>query len=80
MNAQRLTSDIMWVAALVTGVIDVLLLWIVARVVTRARFTRLKWPSAIVAAVFWLGMWSFAMWGPWWTMAYHHIFPAWAPM
>jgi hypothetical protein len=78
MNAAHLTSELMWRAAALTAGLDVILIGVAAWLVPARRFERLKWPSAIAAGVFWLGMWTLAMWGPWWELAYRHIFPEWA--
>jgi hypothetical protein len=68
----------MWAATAIAALADVVLLWAVARLVPDGKFMRLKWPVTAVAAAFWSGIWSCAMWGPWWSMAYGHVFPGWS--
>jgi len=77
-TAAQMTTELMWKAALVAAVVDAALLLLIRRVVTPERFGRLKWPAAGVTALFFGGVWTFAMWGYWWELAYHYVFPDWA--
>lgn len=78
MEEPHLTSGLMWLAALIAAGVAVGLVGVVARLVPPPRFERLARSIVLVAAVFWSGVWTFALWGPWWDMAYRHVFPAWA--
>jgi hypothetical protein len=78
MDAGRLTSELMWTATLFVGVVDALLIWLVARLISPARFPVMKWPSGAIAGAFYFAVWMYAMWGSWWELAYHYIFPEWA--
>ena len=49
----RLTSEALWLAALVTAPVDAVFLYLLCRSLPRERFRRLFWPVGIVAAVFW---------------------------
>jgi hypothetical protein len=77
MDPAHVTSRLLWTAAAITAVFDVLLLAVVIRLVPPARFGRLKWGVTAAAGVFWFAVWLYAMWGPWWSQVYHYVFPEW---
>ena len=78
MDGPHLTSGLMWLAALIGAGVAAGLVGVVARLVPAVRFERLERSVVLVAAVFWFAVWAFALWGPWWDMAYRHVFPEWA--
>ena len=78
MDTAHVTSRLLWTAAAVTAIFDILLLAVVVRLVPLARFGRLKWGVTAAAGVFWFGVWLYVMWGPWWAQVYHFVFPEWA--
>lgn len=78
MDTPHLTSALMWRGTAVGVVLAAALLLVVIRRVPPSRFARLARPVALTASAFWFVVWAYAMWGPWWDLAYRHVFPAWA--
>jgi hypothetical protein len=74
----RLTSDVLWAAAIFAALIDAIFVYLLTRLVPPERFRRLFWPVGAVGAVFWGLMWTWAMWGWAWEPVYSHVFPAWS--
>jgi len=74
----KATSELLWVSALVAALADVGLVVFLNWWIKAARFRQYKWVITGVSLVFWSGVWLYAMWGNWWELAYHHIFPTWA--
>ena len=50
----KITSEMLWLTALVTALIDVGLVLFLARRIERPRFRQLHWPVALAAGVFWV--------------------------
>jgi hypothetical protein len=73
----KLTTHLFRLATLVTATLDIGLVLLLVWRVEPARFRRLKWPLAVVAFIFWGSVWTYAMWGDWWGLAYRYIFPEW---
>ena len=72
----RATSELFWSSAGATALIDAVLVSLLVWRVIPVRFRTLKWPLVLSTALFWSGMWTFALrWG--WTWNYRYIFPAW---
>jgi hypothetical protein len=72
------TSQLYWVAALVAALIDIAFVALLVWRIKPAFFRQLKWKFVIVAGLFWLGLWSWVMWDPFfWETCYQYIFPAW---
>ena len=72
------TSQIYWIATIVTALIDVVFVSLLAWRNKPARFHQLKWPLSIAAAVFWLSLWGWAMWDTFiWETCYQFVFPPW---
>jgi len=59
----KMTSEMLWLTALVTALIDVGLVLFLARRIERRRFRQLHWPVALAAGVFWVsyGLMLFAL-------------------
>ena len=53
LDAIRLTSEDMWQSALVTALIDVILVAFLVWRINRERFHRLRWPLTVAAGLFW---------------------------
>ena len=51
----KVTSEMLWLSAAVTALIDVALILFLARRLRRPRFRQLHWPVALAAGVFWAG-------------------------
>jgi hypothetical protein len=72
----RATTELFWKSTIIVAAIDLVLVSVLAWRIKPARFRQLKWPIAAASLLFWSGMWSFAMWGYWWDLAYRYVFPA----
>ncbi|MBC8492536.1 MAG: hypothetical protein H8D43_02025 [Chloroflexi bacterium] len=59
----KMTSEMLWLTALVTALIDVGVILFLARRIQRPRFRQLHWPVAFAAGVFWVsyGLMLFAL-------------------
>jgi len=59
----KITSEMLWLSAFITALIDVGLILFLARRIQRPRFRQLHWPVALAAGVFWVsyGLMLFAM-------------------
>jgi len=72
-----LTPALMYRAAAVVAVLDVLLAVELTRRVGTEGLREAKWPIAVVAGVFWLLVWA-TMHVVFWERVYAHVFPAWS--
>lgn len=72
-----LTPALMYRAAAVVAVLDVLLAVEVTRRIGTEGLRRARWPLAAVAGVFWLAVWT-TMHVVFWERVYSHVFPAWS--
>jgi len=50
----KMTSEMLWLTALVTALIDVGVILFLARRIQRPRFRQLHWPVAFAACIFWV--------------------------
>jgi hypothetical protein len=50
------TSEMLWLSALVTALINVGLVLFLARRIPRSRFCQLHWPIALASGVFWMSL------------------------
>jgi hypothetical protein len=59
----KITSEMLWLGAAITALIDVGLILFLARRIQRSRFRQLHWPVALAAGVFWVsyGLMLFAL-------------------
>lgn len=59
----KITSEMLWLSAFITALIDVGLILFLARRIQRPRFQQLHWPVALAAGVFWVsyGLMLFAL-------------------
>ncbi len=71
----RITSEMLWLSALVTAIIDVPLILVLARRIGPARFRQLHWPTALAAAVFWLS-YGLLLYALTWDVFYAKFLPA----
>jgi hypothetical protein len=72
----RLTSEDMWQSALVTALIDVILVTFLAWRINRERFHRLRWPLAVAAGLFW-GIFAIALYQIFWDSYYRYFGASW---
>ncbi|HOG45476.1 MAG TPA: hypothetical protein PLJ35_12925 [Anaerolineae bacterium] len=71
----RITSEMLWLSALVTAIIDIpLVLWL-ARRIGPARFRSLHWPTALAAAIFWLS-YELLLYALTWDFFYAKLLPS----
>jgi hypothetical protein len=70
----KLSSEMLWLAALVTALMDMGLVWFLARRIQKLDFQRLHWPVALAAGIFWIsfGLMLFALT---WESFYAKFFP-----
>jgi hypothetical protein len=74
----HLTSELMWRSTAFTAVIDLLLLWLVARCVPAGLFARLKWYVAAAAGIVYASLWGAFGSILFWDTVYSAVFPAWS--
>jgi len=73
----KVTSEILWQAAVVFAVIDALFVTILVRRITAQMFRELGSFLAITSGIFWFVVWIL-MSTFFWEPVYHHVFPEWA--
>ncbi len=71
------TPELMYRAAAVVALLDVLLTVQLTRRIGEDGLRRAKWPIAVVAGLFWLAVWT-TMHLVFWERVYSHVFPAWS--
>lgn len=71
------TSELYWLSALVTALVDVGWVWLLAWRISPARFRQLAWAVTGVAALFWGLVWVTMLWSYTWELAYQYVFPTW---
>ena len=74
----RLTSELMWRVTSITALIDVALLFLVARLVPARLFARLKWHVATAACIVYALLWGFLGSVLFWDTVYSAVFPGWS--
>lgn len=74
----KLTSELFWASALVIAIVAAGFVLLLAWRVPPHRFRQLKWVLTGVAIIFWSSLWTYALWGYWWELAYRYVFPTWA--
>jgi hypothetical protein len=73
----KVTSEILWRAAILFALFDAVLVAYLARFIEPAIFRQLKWPVALIAGIFWLLIWL-VMVIFFWEPVYHYVFPPWS--
>jgi len=72
------TSQLYWLAALVTALMDIGFVALLAWRVKPARFRQLKWPLIIISTIFWIALWYAVMWDAFiWETSFRHVFQPW---
>jgi len=74
---QKVTSEILWQAALVFALIDGLFVTLLVRRVTAETFRQLRSFLVCTSGAFWFFVWSL-MCVYYWEPVYHYVFPGWA--
>jgi hypothetical protein len=73
----RVTTEILWQAALIFGLVDILFVFILTTRMDRELFRQLRSVLMVTTGVLWCLIWalmSLFFWEP----VYHYLFPAWA--
>jgi hypothetical protein len=70
----KITTALLYQAALVFALLDVIYIPLLAWRVSEEAFHRMKWSLVIAAALVWLGIWSWAI-GNFWESVYSYVFP-----
>lgn len=73
----RVTSELLWRAALIAALIDAPLVMLIGRWVSAGLFRKLKWHLAASAFVVYLALWGTFASVFYWDAVYAHVFPAW---
>jgi len=72
------TSQLYWISALVTALIDIGLVALLVWRVKLERFRQLQWPLVIVSTIFWTALWYVVMWNASvWETSFHYVFQPW---
>jgi hypothetical protein len=72
----RVTTEVLWRGALLFAAVDLLFVAILVWRARRVPFAELKRPLLSTTAVFWLGLWLWAV-STFWESVYGYVFPAW---
>ncbi len=74
----KLTTQMMWAAALVVALVDAAFVFLLARHVRPERFRQLPWLLEGTAAIVFGGLWALFASVYYWDACYRFIFPSWA--
>jgi len=77
MDENVLTPALMYRAAAVVALLDILLVIALTRQIGTDGLRRARWTVPLVSGVFWVGVWL-TMVVVFWDDVYGHVFPAWA--
>jgi len=73
----KVTSEILWRAAILFALFDIVLVTYLARFVEPAIFRQMKWPVTLITGIFWFLIWL-VMVVFFWEQVYHYVFPLWS--
>jgi hypothetical protein len=74
----RVTTEILWKAALIFAPVDAVLVSVLAWRIDARAFRSIKRTLVATTAIFWFAMWMVMTSGLFWESVYHYVFPAWA--
>ena len=74
----KVTTEILWKAALIFAPIDAVFVSILAWRIDDTAFRSCKRTLIATTTIFWFAMWLVMMSGLFWESVYHYVFPAWA--
>lgn len=74
----RVTSELLWRAAVIAALVDIPLLVLAGRVVPPPRFRTLQWPLATAAFILYALLWGVFGSSLYWDEVYRALFPGWA--
>ena len=72
------TSQLYWIAALITALVDLLLIWWLVRWLDKITFRQLQPGLTIASMVFWSVLYTWAA-NAFWNSCYQFLFPEWVP-
>lgn len=75
-NVQALSSQLFWISAAVTALVDVILVGFLSSRLTSTHFRQLKWTLVGTATVFW-GVFAIILMSAFWDTYYRFFFPPW---
>jgi len=73
----KVTSEMLWQAAVIFFVVDAVLAFLLTRRTTPVFFRELKWTLVITTTIFWGLLWL-SMSTFFWEPVYHYVFPEWS--
>jgi hypothetical protein len=73
----KVTTEILWKAAIIFALIDVIFVGFLARKVKSSKFYQIKWKLVITTSLFWFMIWIL-MSSLFWDSVYQYVFPSWA--
>jgi FtsH-binding integral membrane protein len=73
----KVTTEILWLGALIFGLVDIPFVVILARRIDRELFRQLRSVLIVTTGIFWCAIWGL-MSLVYWEAVYHYVFPAWA--
>ena len=73
-----LTDQIFWAVSLFAALVDAVIVFLIARRLTRERLAQLTWPLAVAAFIFFAAIWASLASGRYWEECYKYLFPAWS--
>jgi hypothetical protein len=76
-TSTHLTTSLIWTCTGILAILDVILILIAQRMVSRDGFQQMRWWLAIASGVFFLLVWVSVLWWTW-DWFYSYIFPGWA--
>jgi len=74
----KVTTEILWKAALIFAPIDAVFVSILAWRIDDTAFRSCKRTLIATTTIFWFAMWLVMTSGLFWESVYHYVFPAWA--
>jgi hypothetical protein len=73
----HLTTSLVWMCTGILAIMDIILVLLARRLVSRAQFRQMRWILVSVSAIFFLFVWINVLWWGW-EWFYCYIFPPWA--
>jgi hypothetical protein len=73
----KVTSEVLWRAAVIFALFDIVLVTYLARFIEPAWFRKMKWPVTAITGIIWFLIWL-AMVIFFWEPVYHYVFPSWS--
>ena len=74
----KVTTQILWKAALIFALIDIVFVFILRRRIRFEAFRQFKWTLVLTSGIFWCLLLGIVMSWIFWEPVYHYVFPHWA--